>query len=131
MSSLTVHHIGYLVKKIEKAKQSFLRLGYEIEQDTIYDEIRKVDICFLCKDGYRIELVSPCSEDSVVAGLMKRYKNSPYHICYEAKDFEQDFAELTANGFLAVDELTEAPALGGRKVIFLNNASLGLIELIR
>lgn len=131
MSSLTVHHIGYLVKKIEKAKQSFLLLGYEIEQDTIYDEIRKVDICFLIKDGCRVELVSPCSEDSVVAGLMKRYKNSPYHICYETKEFAQDFAELTANGFLAVDELTKAPALGGREVVFLNNASLGLIELIR
>lgn len=131
MSSLTVHHIGYLVKKIEKAKQAFLLLGYEIEQDTIYDEIRKVDICFLIKDGYRVELVSPCSEDSVVAGLMKRYKNSPYHICYETKDFPRDFAELTANGFLAVDELTKAPALGGREVVFLNNASLGLIELIR
>lgn len=62
---------------------------------------------------------------------MKRYKNSPYHICYETKEFAQDFAELTANGFLAVDELTKAPALGGREVVFLNNASLGLIELIR
>jgi methylmalonyl-CoA/ethylmalonyl-CoA epimerase len=131
MPSLKIHHIGYLVKKIEKAKQSFLSLGYEVEQDTVYDDIRKVDICFLIKDGYRVELVSPLSEDSVVAGLMKKYKNCPYHICYETTDFDADYAALTANGFIAIDEPTPAPALQGRDVVFLNSASIGIIELIR
>ena len=42
-------------------------LGYEITQPATYDEIRKIHICFLEKDGYRIELVSPASEDSVVS----------------------------------------------------------------
>jgi len=131
MSPLTVHHIGYLVKKIEKAKDAFLSLGYRIEQDTLRDESRKVDICFLVKDSYRIELVCPYAEDSVVSGLMKRYKNSPYHICYETVDFEAACEELCENGFIAIDAPTPAPALGGRKVVFLSNASLGMIELIR
>lgn len=131
MTSLTVHHIGYLVKKIEKAKDAFLSLGYQIEQDTLQDEIRKVDICFLIKDGYRVELVSPYADDSVVSGLMKRYKNSPYHICYETPDFDSALTDLTANGFIAIDTPTPAPALGGRDVVFLNSAVLGMIELIR
>lgn len=131
MTSLTVHHIGYLVKKIEKAKDAFLSLGYQIEQDTLQDEIRKVDICFLIKDGYRVELVSPYANDSVVSGLMKRYKNSPYHICYETTDFDSALTDLTANGFIAIDTPTPAPALGGRDVVFLNSAVLGMIELIR
>ncbi len=131
MTSLTVHHIGYLVKKIEKAKDAFLSLGYQIEQDTLRDEIRKVDICFLIKDGYRVELVSPYAEDSVVSGLMKRYKNSPYHICYETTDFDAALTDLTASGFIAIDTPTPAPALGGRDVVFLNSAVLGMIELIK
>lgn len=131
MTSLTVHHIGYLVKKIEKAKDAFLSLGYQIEQDTLQDEIRRVDICFLVKDGYRVELVSPYAEDSVVSGLMKRYKNSPYHICYETTDFDAALADLTAHGFIAIDTPTLAPALGNRDVVFLNSAVLGMIELIR
>lgn len=77
MPSLKIHHIGYLVKKLEKAKTTFESLGYLVEQDTVRDEIRKVDICFLIKDGYRVELVSPFSEESVVSGLMKKYKNAP------------------------------------------------------
>ena len=116
MQSLRIHHIGYLVKKIEKAKQTFLALGYLIEQDTVYDDIRKVNICFLTRDGYRVELVSPATEDSVVSGLIKRYKNSPYHICYETDDFEADIARLTDDGFIAIDTPTPAPALGGRDV---------------
>lgn len=131
MPTLTVHHIGYLVKKIDKAIQAFQSLGYETEQDTVYDDIRKVNICFLVKDGCRVELVSPVSEDSVVAGLMKKYKNCPYHICYEAADFDADYAALTANGFIAIDSLTPAPALNGREVVFLNSAVIGIVELLK
>ena len=131
MNPLNIHHIGYLVKKIEKAKQTFLALGYLIEQDTVYDDIRKVNICFLTRDGYRVELVSPTTEDSVVSGLIKRYKNSPYHICYETDDFEADIARLTDDGFIAIDTPTPAPALGGRDVIFLSNAAIGMLELLR
>lgn len=131
MPTLTVHHIGYLVKKIEKAVQAFQLLGYETEQDIVYDDIRKVNICFLTKDGCRVELISPVSEDSVVSGLMKKYKNCPYHICYETADFDADYAALTANGFIAIDTPTPAPALDGREVVFLNSAAIGIIELLK
>ena len=80
MSALKVHHIGYLVKKIEAATQTFEALGYQLIQDIMYDDIRKVNICFLQKDGYCVELVAPAAEDSVVSGLIKKYKNCPYHI---------------------------------------------------
>lgn len=130
MPTLKIHHIGYLVKKIEKAKKTFETLGYLVEQDTVYDDIRKVDICFLVKDGYRVELVSPYSEDSVVSGLLKKYKNTPYHICYETDDPEAAYRELTANGFAAIDTPTPAPALDGRNVVFLISPVIGMVELI-
>ncbi|MCM1145347.1 MAG: VOC family protein [Blautia sp.] len=131
MLTLKVHHIGYLVKKMNIAIHSFQTLGYQITQEPIYDTIRQVDICFLEKDGCCVELVCPVSDTSVVSGLMKRFKNSPYHICYEAADFEKDLAELTANGFFAIDTPTPAPALQNREVVFLSNAAIGMIELLR
>lgn len=130
MPTLKIHHIGYLVKKIEKAKEVFTSLGYQIEQDIVRDDIRKVDICFLTKDGYRVELVCPFSEDSVVAGLLKKYKNTPYHICYEADEPQAAYRELTENGFTAIDTPTPAPALGGCEVVFLTSPVIGMIELI-
>lgn len=130
MPTLRVHHIGYLVKKIETSIHAFQAVGYEIVQNTVYDEIRKVNICFMEKDGYCIELVSPASEDSVVFGLLKKFKNSPYHICYETAHFEEDYQKLTREGFLSIDTPTPAPALQNRKVVFLTSSAMGMIELL-
>lgn len=130
MPTLRVHHIGYLVKKTDAAIRAFQELGYEIIQDTIYDEIRKVNICFMEKDSYCIELVSPVSEDSVVSGLLKKFKNSPYHICYETAHFEEDYQQLTREGFFSIDTPTPAPALQNRKVVFLTSRAMGMIELL-
>ncbi len=130
MPTLKVHHIGYLVKKIDAAIQAFTKLDYVTMQPTVYDEIRKVHICFMQKDGYVIELIAPASEDSVVSGLIKKCKNSPYHICYESADFDKDYQMLMDNGYASIDAPTPAPALSGRRVVFLMNASMGMIELL-
>lgn len=61
---------------------------------------------------------------------MKKYKNSPYHICYETAGLEASIAALTADGFIVIDTPTPAPALGGRRVVFLTSASAGMIELL-
>ena len=131
MPTLKIHHIGYLVKKIDAAILCFKNLGYQIMQDTVYDDIRKVNICFLQKDNYCIELVSPTSDDSVVSGLLKKYKNCPYHICYETDNFEEDYQTLLSSGFISIDTPAPAPALQNKEVVFLTNASMGMIELIK
>lgn len=127
---MNVHHIGYLVKKLEKARAHFLTLGYRVAQDVVYDEYRDVDILFLEKDGYVVELVSPRSERSVVASLIKTYRNAPYHICYVCDDFEADLERLEHSGFTRIDTPAPAPALGGKNVCFLLSAQIGMIELI-
>lgn len=126
---MRVHHIGYLVKKIEKAADSFAELGFVRVGEMTHDESRRVDILFVEKDGYLVELVSPYSPDSVVANLIKTYKNAPYHLCYEAEDFSADLAWLEANGYIRIDEPTPAPALAGRRVAFFMNPVLGMLEL--
>ena len=84
---MNIHHIGYLVKKGPKAQAAFEALGYIAEGEWTHDEIRKVDILFLQKDGYRIELVSPYAPDSVVSGLIRTYKNAPYHVLLRSREF--------------------------------------------
>ena len=78
-----------------------------------------------------VELVSPTDSTSVVAGLLKKYKNSPYHICYESEHFEEDYANLQEEGYLAIDAPLPAPAIDSRPVVFLINANLGMIELLK
>lgn len=127
---LRVHHIGYLVKKIDNATTEFENLGFVVSSPKAYDDIRKADITFLTKDSYCVELISPTSEDSVVAGLMSRYKNSPYHICYETDDIEATANILTSNGYTAIDAATPAPAMEGRRVQFFMHRFMGMIELV-
>ena len=129
MNNLKVHHIGYLVKKLDKAKATFEALGYK-RGDSTNDETRGIDICFLTKDGLTVELVSPFADDSVVSGLMSRYKNSAYHICYESAHFNDDLHELENSGFHIIGEPLPAPAIDGHNVVFLMNPAIGMIELL-
>ena len=127
---MKVHHIGYFVKNIEKGKKTFLALGYEIEQDTVRDEYRGIDIAFLEKDGYRVELVSPFTEESVVYDLRKKMGNSPYHICYEVENLESAIEDLQEQRFVVTQEPHEAVAIDGKRVCFLVHGQMGIIELV-
>lgn len=127
---MRIHHIGYLVKNIKKARDSFAVLGFSVTQDVVYDPYREIDILFMEKDGYTIELVSPKADTSVVSKLIKTYKNTPYHLCYSSDNFGQDIKDLCASGFVQIDAPTPAPALEGRRVCFFMGAQIGLVELL-
>lgn len=127
---LKIHHIGYLVKNIDKAIEKFNQLGFKRISETTCDEIRHIHICFMEKDGYVIELVSPYDSNSVVSKLMKQYKNSPYHICYLTNKFEETCTALQTVGYVMLDNPLPAPALEGKRVVFLISHISGMIELL-
>ena len=127
---MTIHHIGYLVKKLERARLAFEELGYGVEQETVRDEFRRVDIVFLVKDGYRIELVSPYDSTSVVAGLLARTGNAPYHVCYEVADLDTEIERLRDAHYVVSSEPAPASACDGARVAFLVHPYLGMIELL-
>ena len=124
------HHVGYLVKSIEKAAACFEQLGYTREGDTVYDPYRDIDICFLSNGGYRVELVRAVSEKSVVYGLSKKVGVMPYHICYEVEDVQKEGAALREQGYLPMGEAAPAPAIGNVPAAFFYHRQLGIVELI-
>lgn len=125
-----VHHTGYLVKHLEKSRGSFLSLDFRALGEPVYDEDRDVDILFLEKDGYTVELVCPRSDASVVAGLMKTHRNAPYHLCLETDDLAGELKRLEKSGFMRMEEPSPAPALGGRRVCYLMSPRMGMVELL-
>lgn len=126
---MKVHHIGYLVKNMNEAIEEFGQLGFK-EGPVVRDEYRGIDICFTENEGYCVELISPYCEDSTVSGLIKKYKNSPYHLCYISDNLEKEVEELAAKGYVQMGEPKEAPAIDGRRVVFMMNGSIGLIEIV-
>ena len=91
---MKIHHIGYLVQNIEKAQAQFKELGFTESTQLFSDELRGIYIIFMEKDGYVIELISPSKDDSIVSNLIKTHKNSPYHICYESFNIDDDMKFL-------------------------------------
>lgn len=127
---MEIHHVGYLVKNISKSISSFEKVGFSLCSEITHDEIRKVDICFMQNRNYKIELVSPYSDDSVVADLLSRYKNTPYHICYISENIDEDTKRLEEDGFAVIQPKEIAPAIENKNVVFLFNSKIGIIELV-
>lgn len=131
---MKIHHLGYLVSDIEKARSCFCDLGFEEcvrpLGGVVRDEARQVDISFLNKDGYVIELISPIDRESPFFPLLKKYKNCSYHFCYESDDPEGDVEALLKKGWIQIDPFENAPAINGRKVGFFLHPSVGIIEIV-
>ena len=127
---MKVHHIGYLVKKIDKSIESFKSLGYTLTVESTWDKSRKAYICFLENDGCCVELICP-SQDSDLFPLLRQYSNTPYHMCYTCDDLECAIKELVSKKFLMFKEPAPAPVIGNKaRVAFLMNAQIGMIELV-
>lgn len=138
---MKLHHIGYLVKDIEKSIQAFLALGYkplsllsEREGSIVYDAGRQCSIAFLGRPGVSggnyIELIAPQTKESPIYGLMKTYKNTPYHLCFQCADLDAEIEALTGSGWTVFHAAEPAPAIGGRMVVFLVHRCAGIIELM-
>ena len=127
---MEVHHIGYLVKDMQKAINRFKRLGFCVDGDKVFDEYRGIDILFMVNGRYRIELVTPVTETSIVANTIKKLGNTPYHICYYCDNIEETVELLRTERFVQTGVAAPAPAIDGHRVCFLYNASIGLIELV-
>lgn len=124
------HHIGYLIRDMEKAINEFEQLGYERTSGITYDDYRDIEICFLQNAGVCVELVRAVSEKSVVYALSKKIGASPYHICYQVEDVEAEAATLRERGYLPIGEAMPAPALEGVLAAFFYSKQMGILELI-
>ena len=128
---MKIDHIGYAVKRIDRAITAFQKLGYEFEP-VIDDTDRNVKLAFGSKDSYRIELVAPLDKklESPVDQYLSNVVGTPYHICYESESLDVEIEELKAQGYKVVIEPRPAVAFGGRKVVFMMNIGFGLMEIV-
>ena len=128
---MKIDHIGYAVKRIDRAITAFQKLGYEFEP-VIDDTDRNVKLAFGSKDGYRIELVAPLDKklESPVDQYLSNAVGTPYHICYESDRLDAEIEELKAQGYKVVIDPRPAVAFGGRRVVFMVNIGFGLMEIV-
>ena len=127
---MTIHHLGYLVKRAEESERVFFDMGFQKETDWICDPERKISVKFLNKDGYRVELIQPMGTDSPYYSLLGRFRNMVYHICYETENYEEADRWLRQNGFVCTEEPKPAIAFNNREVSFYAHPHMGMVELL-
>lgn len=128
---MKIDHIGYAVRRIDRASAEFEKLGFKFEK--IIDDVdRNIKILFGNKDGYRIELVSPLDKKlkSPVDQYISNVPGIPYHICYQSKEFDKEIENLKSKGYKTIIEPKPAIAFDGSRVVFMMNVGLGLIEVV-
>lgn len=130
---MKLHHYGFATKLIEESLAYFEMLGYTAQSDKIIDSIQGVQLLFI-NNGYDhlIELVAPIDPriESPVSRIIKKNGSSIYHICYEVENIESSIQKLEEELFITILPPTPAIAFGNRKISFLYNKNVGLIELL-
>lgn len=128
---MEIHHIGYLVKNIQKSITEYETLGFTLVSNIVSDGDRLADICFMKNNDYCIELISPWKESTLIP-LLKRYKYTGYHICYKVRDINKSIEILQKKGFFLFQEPQRAQAIGvNAKVAFLMGSESGMLELVQ
>ncbi len=128
--NMQYHHVGYAVRDFTEAVQFFSELGY-VKIAEVYDPEQNVNVCVLENGTFqKIELLSPFDENSPINDILKKSGPTPYHLCYEVRDMEEAIKVLRAEKFMVVAKPKVSNAFNGRKVCFLYNRNIGLIEII-
>lgn len=131
METMKIHHIGYAVQNIEKAVKIAETLGFTAG-DIVEDSIRNVKIAFIHNDTTCVELVASIGTDNPVSPILSKMGGAtPYHICYEVESLDNEIQKMVETKKWIIMKAPEiAPAIQNRKVAFLYNSTLGIIELL-
>lgn len=127
---MKMHHIGIIVKSIEKELPLYQGLGYRCSSEPCEDAIQHNRLAFLenSESGELLELIEPMGEESSVSG------RSPglAHICYVVPgDFDAFVADFRARQIgLIFTEKLPAPALGGKRIVFALLKNKMMVEFL-
>jgi methylmalonyl-CoA/ethylmalonyl-CoA epimerase len=127
---LQFHHVGTLVDNMVDAVKHYSELfGPESISPVIAVVSQNVNVCFVkMADESFIELVESCSDESVVARLLKK-RVTYYHIGYKVDNITATVSELEQMDYRPM-EYFYSEAFEGKRCIFLFSPDTHLIELI-
>jgi len=130
MYDVVFHHIGIACRNIDKTAEVYSALGYK-KGDVVFDPLQNINICFLSHPAMPlVELLSPVDENSPVVQILDKNGVTPYHTCYVVENLDQAVKEFKRMRYVIVSKPKEACAIENRRVAFLYNTDMGLIELV-
>lgn len=124
---MRIHHVGIVVRDIDKSIQIYTKIGYSVQCDVI-DDHQKCRIVFMdCRAAPKIELIKPLNTEAAVYNYGAGY----HHICYEAEqgeDMLKVFRQMKIGKIFT--KPVSAVAIDDREIIFACLTNGTLVELI-
>lgn len=120
-SSGVFDHVGVAVRSIRDVA------GNDVE--TVPDAVQRVTVAFVDLHGLRVELIEPLGESSPIANSLGS-GHVLLHLCFRVPRLDRALAEGRRLGMRALTRPVPAPAFGGRSIVWVFSAQLGLIELV-
>src|SRR5579864_7362672 len=123
-------HIGFVVENIGRAHYLLSQLldGGEISA-TYHDPIQGVNVAFASVGNCLTELIEPASSQSPVSRFLAQ-GGGLHHLCFETNELDREVERLRAHGFAVSCPPSPAVAFDRRRIAFLFNPDLRLIELV-
>ncbi len=128
---LKIHHFGWLVSDISRAKQSIIELTHNGPSSQVYfDKLRSVNIQFVSVDNFTFELIQPLNDRSEVFTLLNKSGPTLYHICFEVDNLDEEINKCVNNGAIIIQMPSPASAINNKNVAFLYDKHIGVFELL-
>jgi methylmalonyl-CoA/ethylmalonyl-CoA epimerase len=135
---LSLDHVGIAVREGGAAAAAFSRLTGWPSGTLESVAGQAVRVCFLpapapgqARDGARLELLQPESDESAVGRFLARRGEGLHHVCFAVDDIAAEIARLVGEGFEAVDA-TPRRGHGGLVAFLHPRAAHGvLVELLQ
>ena len=121
---MKVHHIGYVVKNIEKYKKNLI---IDEVVNEVYDDIQKAKLVLLKSENVFIELIEPQSKEAFTYNFLQK-GGGYHHLCYETT---KDKAEqlIQDKKMIKVLDWVYAPLLNS-EVVFAYNRNKEVVEFV-
>lgn len=128
-----LHHIGVAAEDFEAAVGFYRRmLGQEVVKEAILPEQGLRLAAIPCgPDGVWLEVISPVSPESPLAGFLAKRGEGLHHIALEVDDIERALPYYEAMGCEPLARRPE-PGLGGLRTLFFHPRTTRrvLVELV-
>ncbi len=130
MNGVKVHHYGLATDNLERSIETLRSLGYRVGEITL-DPVQRVRAAFASRpQEAMIELICDADTSGPTHRIISKTGNGLYHICYEVDNLGEMTTKLRDEGFLLMHEPVPAVACDGRRIAWMYNRYIGLIELL-
>lgn len=127
--NLVLHHVGYVVKSIEKYEKNIV---FSQKLKEVIDPVQNAKLAlYAIGGGSYIELIEPLSETAFTYNFLQKNSGTHYHhLCYAVKNIEQ----ITAlkEQLRLIDILGPVPAIlfDNKMVYFFYSRNKEIIEFL-